>query len=130
MANYQVKKIDEMEAIYQGAFHRARAELGVESFGMQIIDFPPNNDLHPEHSHAEDGQEEVYLVLRGAGEIDVEGEPIALDPETVIRVGPGTKRKLRAGPDGMRVLALGGVPGKAYEAPDITQKGAPDPYAG
>ena len=45
MAGYAVKKIDDMEAIYRGAFKRARAELGVESFGMQAIDMPPNYEL-------------------------------------------------------------------------------------
>jgi hypothetical protein len=33
MADYTIKRIDEMEAIYAGHFMRARAELGVESFG-------------------------------------------------------------------------------------------------
>jgi hypothetical protein len=29
----------------------------------------------------------------------------------------------------MRVLALGGVPGQAYEPPDVTKLGEPDPMA-
>src|SRR5436309_4800455 len=74
MANYTVKRIDEMEAVYAGAFKRARASLGVTAFGMQVLDFPPNADRYPEHDHAEDGQEEVYVTLSGDGEIEVEGE--------------------------------------------------------
>src|SRR6186713_2431693 len=42
MGEYAVKKIDDMEAVYLGAFKRARAELGVESFGLQVIDLPPD----------------------------------------------------------------------------------------
>ena len=45
----------------------------------------------------------------------------------MVRVGPGPRRKLWPGDDGMRVLALGGVPGQAYEAPDVSQLGAADP---
>ena len=130
MGDYAVKKIDEMEAIYRGAFKRARAELGVEAFGMQVIDMPPNATQYPEHDHGQDGQEEVYVVLRGGGQIEIDGEPVDVDPETMVRVGPGTNRKILPGADGMRVLALGGVPGKAYAAPDITKLGAPDPLAG
>ncbi|HSC20868.1 MAG TPA: hypothetical protein VLC07_03990 [Solirubrobacterales bacterium] len=74
MSDYTVKKIDEMEAVYLGAFKRARAELGVESFGLQVIDMPPNFDGYPEHDHAEDGQEEVFFALRGGGEIEIEGD--------------------------------------------------------
>ena len=97
MANYTVKKIDEMEGIYGGSFKRARAELGIESFGMQVIDMPPNADQYPEHDHSEDGQEEVYLALRGSAEIEVDGDRHTLDPDTMVRVGPGVKRKIRTG---------------------------------
>ena len=127
MANYTVKKIGEMEGAFGGGMRRARAELGVSSFGMQIEEFPPNFDQYPEHSHSEDGQEEVYVVLRGTAEIEVEGERIALDPETMVRVGPGVSRRIFAGPEGVRVLALGGVPGAAYEPPEFSKLGAGDP---
>ena len=129
MAEYAVKRIDEMEAIYGGAFKRARAELGIESFGLQVVDMPANADQYPEHDHSEDGQEEVYLPLSGGGEIEIEGERLPLDPATMVRVSPGTKRKLWPGENGLRVLIIGGVPGKAYEAPGITLLGAPDPLA-
>jgi len=129
MANYSVKKIDDMEAIYGGAFKRARAELGLSAFGMQVMDLPPNLDQYPEHDHSEDGQEEVYVTMRGSGEIEIEGERHPLDPDTIVRVGPGVKRKLFPGSDGIRILALGGCPGQVYEAPDITKLGEPDPLA-
>jgi mannose-6-phosphate isomerase-like protein (cupin superfamily) len=129
MADYAAKRIDEMEGIYRGAFKLARAELGVTAFGLQIIDMPPNADQHPEHDHADDGQEEVYLALRGSGEIDIEGERIPLDSESLVRVSSGTKRKIYAGQEGMRLLAIGGTPGAAYQVKDYTELGAPDPMA-
>ena len=117
MSSYAVKNIDEMEAIFRGAFKRARAELGVESFGMQIIDMPPNYENYPEHDHTHDNQEEVFLVMRGGGEIEIEGERFPLDDDHIARVGPETKRKIWPGPEGIRLVVLGGVPGEAYEAP-------------
>lgn len=129
MAEYAVKKIDEMEAIYLGSFKRARAELGVESFGMQIIDLPPNFENYPEHDHAEDGQEEVFMALRGSGEIEIVGERFPLDADHVARVSAGTMRKVWPGPDGVRILVLGGVPGEVYEAPARSELGEPDPMA-
>jgi mannose-6-phosphate isomerase-like protein (cupin superfamily) len=130
VANYTVKKIDDMEGIYGGSFKRARAELGIESFGMQVIDMPPNiGDRYPEHDHSEDQQEEVYLALSGSAEIEIDGDTHALDPGTMVRVGPGVKRKIRTTSEGVRVLALGGCVGKPYEAPDVTKLGSPDPAA-
>jgi len=129
MAGHAVKKIDEMEAIYGGAFKRARAELGVESFGMQIIDMPAGFDGYPEHDHSQDGQEEAYVTLRGSGEIEIEGERFPLDEHHVARVGPGVKRKVWPGNEGIRILVIGGKVGEAYDAPDISKLGEPDPMA-
>ena len=129
MGDYTVKRLDEMEAIFGGSFRRTGATLGIESFGMQIFDMPAGADQYPEHDHSHDGQEEVYVVLRGSGEVELDGERLPVDPERIIRVGAGTKRKLWPGPDGMRVLALGGVPGKAYERPEPFKLGAADPTA-
>jgi mannose-6-phosphate isomerase-like protein (cupin superfamily) len=129
MSSYEVKKIDEMEAVYGGAFKRARAELGVESFGMQVIDLPPNYEGYPEHDHSEDGQEEVYLALRGGGEIEIEGQRFPLDGEQLARVAAGTKRKVWPGAEGIRLLIIGGVPGGLYKAPEVSKLGEPDPMA-
>jgi hypothetical protein len=129
MSDYAVKKIDEMEAVFRGAFKRARAELGVESFGMQIIDMPAGYENYPDHDHTHDNQEEVFLALRGGGEIEIAGERFPLDSDHVARVGPEVKRKVWPGPDGIRLLVLGGIPGQAYEAPDISKLGEPDPMA-
>jgi mannose-6-phosphate isomerase-like protein (cupin superfamily) len=129
MGDYTAKQIDEMEAAFLGGFKRARAELGVEAFGMQVLDMPPNLEAYPEHDHAESGQEEVFVVLRGDGDLEVDGERIHVDPDTIVRVGPKARRKFWPGGDGIRVLALGGVPGRPYEPPDVTKLGEPDPMA-
>jgi uncharacterized cupin superfamily protein len=127
MGDYAVKRIDDMEAIYAGGFKRARAELGVRSFGMQVLDLPPNFEQYPEHDHAEDDQEEVYVALGGSGEIELDGERYTLEPGTMVRVSSGTSRKILTRDTAMRILALGGTPGKLYEPPEVTELGAPDP---
>jgi mannose-6-phosphate isomerase-like protein (cupin superfamily) len=129
MADFRVVKIDDIEAIAYGTFRRARAALDVTSFGLQVLDLPPNLDAYPEHDHSEDGQEEVYFVLRGGGEVEIDGERIPIDPETVVSIKAGTRRKLWPGPDGMRVVAIGATPGKLYERKQVSELGAPDPYA-
>jgi mannose-6-phosphate isomerase-like protein (cupin superfamily) len=121
MSDYTAKHIDEMEAAFGGGLKKARAELGVTSFGAQVIDMPPNYGDYPEHDHEADNQEEVYVVLRGAGEIDIDGERKELVPEVLVRVGPAAKRKIYAGPEGIRILALGGTPGSAYEIREFTE---------
>ena len=129
MADSTVKQVNDMEAIFYGSFKRAGAELDVGAFGMNVIDFPPDSGegVYPEHDHADVGEEEVYLAWRGSGILTVEGEEITLDQDTIVRVGADTKRKLRSGPDGLRLLVLGGVPGEVYDRRERYRLGAPDP---
>ena len=129
MADVTVKQVEDMEAIFYGSFKRAGAALEVESFGMNVVDFPPDSGegVYPDHDHADVGEEEVYLAWKGSGILTVEGEEIALDQNTIVRVGAATKRKVRSGPDGMRMVVLGGVPGEVYERRERYRLGAPDP---
>ena len=129
MSDYTVKRIDEMEGYYLGAMKRARAELGVTSFGLQVLQMPPNITAYPEHDHAESGQEEVYVILGGGGEIELDGERLPLVEGMMVRVGPAVRRKILPGDDGIRLIAIGGTPGKGYEPSPITELGAPDPMA-
>jgi mannose-6-phosphate isomerase-like protein (cupin superfamily) len=127
MRGYTIKRIDDMEAVFGGAFKRARAELGAQAFGLQVLDIAPNETRYPEHDHAHDGQEEVFITISGSGEIEIEGERHPFDPDTMVRVGPGLNRKIWPGDEGMRVIAIGGVPGRAYEPSDLSKLGSPDP---
>jgi quercetin dioxygenase-like cupin family protein len=120
MADVTVKKLDECETRFNGAFKLLRHGLGVTSFGMQVIDMPANVDAYPEHDHAEDGQEEVYTALEGSATLEAGGEKHQLQPGTFVRVGPGVKRKVITGEQPVSVLALGATPDKAYQIPDFS----------
>jgi mannose-6-phosphate isomerase-like protein (cupin superfamily) len=123
MSNYTAKRIDEMEAGFGGAFVKVRAELGVSAFGIQIIQLPPDFGDYPEHDHLDDGQEEVFLALNGSGSVEIDGERVDLSPDVLVRIEPAAKRKLYSGPDGLRVLALGGAPGEAYKIKSFSELG-------
>ena len=121
MADYTAKKLSEMEAGFGGGFIKARAELGVTAFGFQVIQLPPSYEDYPEHDHAESGQEEVFLALSGSGWMDIEGERVELDGETFVRVGPATRRKVHAGPEGLRMLVIGGCPDEPYAVSPMSE---------
>jgi quercetin dioxygenase-like cupin family protein len=125
-----IKRLDEFEAIFGGGFRRVRAGLGVSSFGIAVLEFPPTFNDYPAHDQAHDHQEEVYTVLEGRITLRVGGEDgveYELEPGVWARVGPNEKRKLITGDERARVVALGGIPGEIYQAPEFTEEGAPDP---
>ena len=131
MADATIKRIDQMESFYDGLVTRARAELGVTSWGMQVFDLPPNFDQYPSHHHGEGGgdpgQEEVYIPLAGSATLVLNGERHELEPGVWARVGIEQLRQLVPGPTGFRYIAIGGTPGKAFEPPAWTELGAPPP---
>jgi uncharacterized cupin superfamily protein len=130
MADITVKRLEDFETIFGGGFRRVRAGLGVSSFGVAVMDLPPGFAEYPEHDHGRDGQEEVYTVLAGRATLTAGGTEYALEPGVFARVGPNETRKINTADEGARVLAIGGAPGRAYEAPEYTEEGQPDPMAG
>ena len=87
-------------------FQRLRAQLGVESFGINLIVLAPRQRGR---IHAHEHQEEVYLVLEGELTLIVERAERVLGPDDVARVGPSARRQLvNAGSRRAVLLALGG----------------------
>jgi mannose-6-phosphate isomerase-like protein (cupin superfamily) len=129
----QIAAIDEMEPIHGGAARRARATLGVSAWGMQVLTLPPKWDGYPEHNHDanafDPNQEEVYLPISGAATLVAGDERFELVPGMMARVGPEQNRRVLPGPDGIRMVVLGGRPG-AFDAPSWTELGAPPPMPG
>jgi mannose-6-phosphate isomerase-like protein (cupin superfamily) len=87
-------------------FQPLRRELGVSSFGLNVIVLQPGQRGR---IHAHERQEEVYLVLEGELTLLVDGEKHVLGPDRVVRVGPEVRRQLvNAGPERVVLVALGG----------------------
>jgi hypothetical protein len=128
--NVTAAAIDDMDPIHGGVVRRARATLGVSSWGMQVLTLPANWDGYPDHNHDADAfdpnQEEVYIPLSGSATLVAGEERFELVPGMMARVAPEQYRRILPGPEGIRFLALGGKPG-AFDAPGWTELGAPPP---
>ena len=121
---YAGMRYDEMPDLWDGFARLVRPALGITSFGANVMNLPPDYETKA-HDESGSGQEELYVGLAGAGAVLIgdERERVALDPESAVRVAPGTSRRLVSGPDGMRVLIIGGIPGQAYVAPEWSSGG-------
>ena len=132
MPDVTVKSIDEMEAMYGGLARRARAELGVTAWGMQVFTLPANWDGYPNHKHNADAfypnQEEVYIPLAGQATLVADDSEFELHPRTMVRVGPDQLRRIVPGPEGIRFVAIGGSPG-SFTPGAWTELGADPPPA-
>jgi uncharacterized cupin superfamily protein len=120
-ADLTVKKSCEID-YYKGPnaiagikFRSAGRDLGVTAWGMNVLEIDAGCSAYPEHDHLKDGQEEVYVVLKGSATLRAGGAEQRLEAGALVRVAPSIKRKFIPGPEGVTLLALGGTPGKAYE---------------
>jgi hypothetical protein len=127
MADVTVKRIEDFEAIFGGGFRRVRAGLGVTSFGIALMDLPPDFNDYPHHDQSHDNQEEVYTSLGGRATLQVGDEEHALEPGIWVRVGPAEKRKIVTRDEPARILAMGASPGQAYAPPEFTEEGGAMP---
>jgi mannose-6-phosphate isomerase-like protein (cupin superfamily) len=140
MTDVTAKRFDEMESALGGVFVRARAELGVRAFGMQVINLPPHFDepyaahahegMPPERDFANHGQEEVYVPLRGRATLVAGDGRWELEPGMAVRVGAAQMRNVVTGDEPFQMLAIGGTPGHAYEPLPFSELGAGDDPAG
>jgi uncharacterized cupin superfamily protein len=115
--------IDELPGLWDGFARLVRPGLGLSSFGANVMNLPPDYETKA-HDESDSGQEELYVRLAGSGALVVDGgNDLPLDADHLAAVTPDTSRTLRSGPEGLRVLIVGGTPGKAYEPPDWSSTG-------
>ena len=122
MSGYRASAIDELPTLWDGFAKLVRPGLGIEAFGANIMDLPPDYRTKS-HDEADSGQQELYVALRGSGAVLIGEEALPLDADHLVCVDPGTARVLSSGPDGLRVLIVGGVPGGVYEPPEWSSTG-------
>jgi uncharacterized cupin superfamily protein len=117
---YAASAIDDLPDLWDGFARLVRAGLGITAFGAQVMNLPPDYETKS-HDEAETGQQELYVGLSGSGYVRIGDERLPLDPEHVVRVDAGTHRVLGSGPEGVRVLCVGSVPGGVYQPPEWTE---------
>ena len=96
-----------------GAFRFVRRELGVEAFGINWVELPPDTEGR-EHDEISSGQEEVNVVVRGSGSYRIDGTEVPVREGDFLRFDPETTRCPVAGPNGMTLLTVG-APRGDYE---------------
>ena len=122
--NAKGARIDELPSLWDGFARLVRPGLGLSAFGANVMNLPADYATKS-HDESLSGQEELYVCLAGSGTVvlDEDGTELPLDVEQLAAVGPGVSRTVKSGSDGMRVLIIGGTPGKAYEPPDWSSQG-------
>jgi len=121
MSDYAAAQIDEIDEIHDGRcpYRPVRFHFGVTSFGINAFTGREVGDrLINEHDESQehDLQEELYLVQRGRARFELDGERLDAPAGTFVFARPNVRRTAFAEEPGTTIVAIGGTPGKAYEA--------------
>jgi len=79
-----------------GAMHFLRDPLDCEQLGVTVVDCDPGWEGKP-HDHADEGQEEVYVLLDGEATVVADGDAVEMESGDALRLAPETTRQIQNG---------------------------------
>jgi tetratricopeptide (TPR) repeat protein len=117
MSKYAVAKLDEIDEITDGRepWRPVRHHFGIRAFGVNSWTGREAGDRII-NEHDEEGEdEELYFVQAGRARFELGGETVDAPAGTFVFVEPGVRRTAFAEEPGTTLLAVGAIPGQAYE---------------
>ncbi len=97
MSDYKAVELGGLDNWSEAAKRFLEGEIGAQFAGISVNVTEPGGESPFWHSHSK--LEEIHIVLEGTGEIALDDEVLQLGPGSVVRVGQGVQRALRALPD-------------------------------
>src|SRR2546423_7823503 len=125
MSRYAVVHVDDIPEQDDGRvpMRSVRHHLGITGFGVNAWTARNAGDrMIPEHQEANeteeesDRDEELYLVVRGRAVFELDGERHDAPAGTLVFVRPRVNRTAFAVQPATVIVAVGGTPGKPYDA--------------
>jgi mannose-6-phosphate isomerase-like protein (cupin superfamily) len=110
-----VDQIPPVKPDWPPTWKSVRHHFGITAFGVNAVTKNAGNVLIPEHDETASGQQELYFVHRGSVLVTLDGEEHSAPEGSMIAVEPSVRRKIEATGSPTTLLAIGGVPGVAYE---------------
>ena len=117
MAGFTIVHLDDFERPFP-KWALARRSLGLQSFGMNVVELPPGESI-PEHDERERSHEEVFLVLEGTPTMVIDGKDHPAPTGTFTRLDPEPMRTVVNRSDGdVTVLIVSAPRTSGYTPPD------------
>jgi len=117
-AGYTIKHRDEFESMEgsgEATWMLARKALGASAFGFNLVEIGPGGGI-PEHTEAESGQVELYVILEGEAVLRIEGEDHPAPAGTFASIEPPASRTILNRSDApVTAMLIGVKPEGGYE---------------
>jgi mannose-6-phosphate isomerase-like protein (cupin superfamily) len=93
MSTYKRVNYREIEPV-SGGMHFLREPLDSEKVGVTITRCEPNWKSRP-HDHAENGHEEIYVLIEGTATVVIDGESVNMEDGDAVWIPPQATRQIR-----------------------------------
>ena len=119
MSKYAVAKLEQIDEMSDGRApsRPVRHHFGIQSFGINSWTGSDAGDriINEHDENEDDGNEELYFVHTGRARFEIDDENVDAPAGTFVFAPPAVKRTAFAEEPGTTIVAVGGVPGKAYQ---------------
>ncbi|MFD1645723.1 cupin domain-containing protein [Haloarchaeobius litoreus] len=109
--SYTTASTDDVDSVVPeeyGGMWFLRDALDTEALGVTVLELEPGAK-GKEHDHADDGQEEVYVVVAGEVAIDLGNETVRVGEHEAIRLSADQTRQIHNDGDERARLVLAGT---------------------
>ena len=120
MSDWKLEHIDDvppMKETFQKGWKSVRWHMGIESFGVNASTRNKGEVLTPVHDEIEGNQDELFVVVEGAAEFELDGQKVKAPTGTLLSVKPNVKRGAKALEDKTTILIIGAPIGQIYKPP-------------
>jgi Cupin domain len=116
---YEILSVDDLDRYAPPSEHGPvlmplRRRLGFRPFGVNCWTSSTVGGHVIERHYERDGDEELYIVIRGRATFTVGDETVDAQPGTIFHLPPGTLREAIAAEQDTVVLAVGAKPGEVW----------------
>ena len=117
MAGFTIVHLNDFERPFP-KWALARKSLGLQSFGMNVVELAPGETI-PEHTELDSDQEEVFIVLDGEATMVIDGAEHPAPAGTFARLDPEPLRTVVNRSDSETTVLIVSAPRTSgYTPPD------------
>jgi len=115
---WKAEAIDDIPPVkpdWPATWKSMRHHFGITAFGVNAVTKDAGNVLIPEHEHGATGEQELYIVQRGAAVATLGGEQVDLSAGGAVAVEGPVRRMFEATESPTTLIVVGAIPGRVYQ---------------
>ena len=113
----KIQDIPPLRDTFMKGWHSVRHHMDIRAFGVNAVTVCAGEELVKPHDEAQSMQQELFVILSGEAEFELDGQKLNADTGTAVAVDPNVERSAMALKSPTSVLIIGAKPGEIYIPP-------------